>query len=48
MVNMSAKFDEEAQNGLVCFGYTAYFSTRPTLNLTFDIQNQWGPSSHHG
>ena len=25
MVNMPAKFDEEAHNGLVCIGFTAYF-----------------------
>ena len=25
MVHMSAKFDEEAQNVLVCIGFTAYF-----------------------
>ena len=27
MVNMSAKFNEEAQNGLVCIWFTAYFHT---------------------
>ena len=25
MVNMSAKFEEEAQYDLVCIGFTAYF-----------------------
>ena len=29
MVNMSAKFDEEAQNGLVGIRFTAYFHTCP-------------------
>ena len=27
MVNMSAKFDEEAHNSLVCIRFTAYFNT---------------------
>ena len=29
MVNMSAKFDEEASNNLVCIRFTAYFHTCP-------------------
>ena len=29
MGNMSAKFDEEAHNGLVCIWFTAYFHTCP-------------------
>ena len=29
MVNMCAKFNEEAQNGLVCVSFTAYFHTCP-------------------
>ena len=29
MANMSAKFDKEAHNGLVCIGFTAFFHTCP-------------------
>ena len=39
MVNMSAKFDEEAHKGLVCIWFTAYFHVS-TVTLTFDLQNQ--------
>ena len=34
MVNMSTKFNEEAQNGLVCILFTAYF------RCDLDLQNQ--------
>ena len=42
MVNMSAKFDEEAHNGLVCIRFTSLFSyvSTVTLTLTSDLQNQ--------
>ena len=42
MVNLSAKFDEEARNGLICFWFTAYFCTCPLWPwpLTSDLQNQ--------
>ena len=42
MVNMSAKFDEEAWNGLICIWFTAYFCTCPLWPwpLTSDLQNQ--------
>ena len=33
MVNMSAKFDEETHNGLVCLGFTAYFCVHCNLDL---------------
>ena len=50
MVNMSAKFDEEAHNGLVCSRFTAYFHTCQLWSwpLTYELQNQQGPSSHQG
>ena len=39
MVNMSAKLNEEAQNGLVCVWFTAYlvFPYVSTVTLTFDL-----------
>ena len=42
MVNMSAKFYEEAHNGLVCIRFTAYFYMCPLWPwpLTSDLQNQ--------
>ena len=41
MVNMSAKFDEEANYGLVCIGFITYFFQYvSTVTLTFDLQNQ--------
>ena len=36
MVNIPAKFDEEAHNGLVCTRFTAYFHVS-TVTLTFDL-----------
>ena len=40
MANMSAKFDEEAHNGLVCILFTSLFSYMSIVILTFDLQNQ--------
>ena len=41
MVNMSAKFDQEAHDGLVCIWFTAYFHTCSLWPwpLTSDLQN---------
>ena len=47
MVYMPAKFDEKASNSLVCIRFTNYFHVS-TVTLTFDLQNQQGPSSHNG
>ena len=43
MVNMSAKFDEEAHNGLVCIRFTAYFHTC-SLYVLYDL-DLWPPKS---
>ena len=40
MVNMSAKFDEEAHNGQVSIIFTSLFPYISIVNLTFDLQNQ--------
>ena len=40
MVNMSAKFDEEANIGLVSIVFTSLFSYMSIVTLTFDLQNQ--------
>ena len=40
MVNMSAKFDEEAQNGLVSIVFTSLFPYISIVTLTFDLLNQ--------
>ena len=40
MVNMSAKFDEEALNGLVAIMFTSLFPYVSTVSLGFDLQNQ--------
>ena len=40
MVKMSAKFDEEAHNGLVSIVFTSLFPYISTVTLTFDLQNQ--------
>ena len=39
---MSAKFDEEGHNGLVCIGFTAYYHTCQLWPwpMTSDLQNQ--------
>ena len=39
-VNMSAKFDEEAHNGLVSMVFTSLFPYMSIMTLTFDLQNQ--------
>ena len=39
MANMSAKFDEEAHNSLVSFGFTSLFPYM-CINFNFDLQNQ--------
>ena len=46
MVNMSAKFDEESHNRLVSIMITSLFLYMLIVTLTFDLQNQLGPSSH--
>ena len=40
ITNISAKFDEEAHNGLVAIMYTRLFSYMSIVTLTFDLQNQ--------
>ena len=40
MVNMSAKFDWEAHNGLVSMVFTSLFPYITMVTLTFDLQNQ--------
>ena len=40
MVNMSAKFDEEAHNGLVSILFTSLFPYISIVTLTSDLQNQ--------
>ena len=40
MVNISAKFDEEAHNSLVCIMFTSLLPYMPIVTLTFDLQNQ--------
>ena len=40
MVNMSAKFDEEAHNGLVSILFTSIFLYMSIVTLTFDLQNE--------
>ena len=40
MANMSAKFDQEAQNGLVAIVFTSLFPYMSIVTLTFDLQNQ--------
>ena len=39
MVNMSAKFDEETQNGLDSIIFTSLFPYISIVTLTFDLQN---------
>ena len=46
MANMSAKFDQEAHNGLVAIVFTSLYSYMSIVSS--DLQNQKGPSSHHG
>ena len=40
MVNMSANFDQEAQNALVTIVFTSLFAYMSTVTLTFDLQNK--------
>ena len=40
MVNMSAKFDEQAHKGLVFIVFTSLFLYMSIVTLTFDLQNQ--------
>ena len=40
MVNMSAKFYEEAHNGWVSIVVTSLFPCISIVTLTFDLQNQ--------
>ena len=40
MANMSAKFYEEAHNGLVSMVFTSLFPYMSIMTLTFDLQNQ--------
>ena len=40
MINMSAKFDEEAHNGLVSIVFTSLFAYMSNVTMTFDLQNQ--------
>ena len=40
MANMSAKFDEEAHNGLVSSVFTSLFHYMSIVTLTSDLQNQ--------
>ena len=39
MVNMSAKFNEEAQKGLFAILFTSFFLHMSIVTLTFEIQN---------
>ena len=48
MANMSAKFYEEQHNGLVSIMLTSLFPYLSIVPLTFDLQNQKGPSSNYG
>ena len=38
MANMSAKFYEEAYNGLASIMFTSFFPYLALVNLTFDLQ----------
>ena len=40
MANMSAKFDQEAHNGIVAIVFTRLFPYMSTVTLTYDLQNQ--------
>ena len=40
MVNMSAKFDEDANNGLVSIMFISLLPYTSIVSLTFDHQNQ--------
>ena len=47
MVNISAKFDYDALNGSVFLVFTVN-TILSIVVLTFNLQNQYGSSSHHG
>ena len=47
MANMSAKFDEEAHNDLVSIVFISLFPYMSIVTLTFNLQNQQGPSSRY-
>ena len=40
MASMSAKFDEDAQNGLVSILFTSLCPYMSIVTLTFDLENQ--------
>ena len=40
MANMSAKSNQEADNGLVAIMFTSLFPYMSIVTLTFDLQNQ--------
>ena len=40
MANMSAKFDWEAQNGLIAILFTSLFQYMSIVTLTFDLKNE--------
>ena len=40
MANMSAKYDQEAQNDLVSIAFSSLFPYMSIVTLTFDLQNQ--------
>ena len=40
MANISAKFGEERNNGLVSIVFTSLFPYTSIVTLTFDLQNQ--------
>ena len=45
---LSAKFDEEAHNGLSCSQANFHKCQLWPYPLTSDLQNQYGPFSHYG
>ena len=48
MDNMSAMFDEEATQLFSLYCLHKLISYMSIMTLTFDLQNQYGPSSHYG
>ena len=40
MINISDKFDEETQNGLVSFEFTSLFPYKSIMTFIFDLQNE--------
>ena len=47
MVNKSAKFDEEAQDGLFSIVFTSFIPYISIVTLTFDLQKSIDLSSRH-